>query len=294
MALRLRCASVRIARDGPSEALRAADITTSFDKAGSIPVYCTHLGSIPVSKEAYMNPSLQGRTVFVTGANGGLGAQFVEQALERGATKVYAAARIPMRWADPRVQVVSLDITHSADIARAVSDASDVDLLINNAGIAPAGDSILGPADELRRIFETNFFGTVALANAFAPVLGANGGGTLLNILSAAAWISMPTGYAASKAAMWSATNALRAALKSQRTQVIGLLVGMVDTPMTARWDMPKVSAKRVVEKAYDGVADDSVEILADEATQELKSRLSLKGEDLYPWMDEQLRGFVP
>jgi NAD(P)-dependent dehydrogenase (short-subunit alcohol dehydrogenase family) len=241
-----------------------------------------------------MKQSLDGRTVFVTGANGGLGEQFVEQALERGARKVYAAARNPRQWADAKVQAISLDITKHADIARAVTAAHDVDLLINNAGIAPAGDSITGSADELRRIFETNFFGTLALANAFAPVLATNGGGTLLNILSAAAWFSVPTGYAASKAAMWSATNALRSALKSQRTQVIGLLVGMIDTPMTARWDIPKVSAASVVEKAYDGIADGSIEILADEATQELKARLSAKGEELYPWMDEQLQGFVP
>jgi NAD(P)-dependent dehydrogenase (short-subunit alcohol dehydrogenase family) len=241
-----------------------------------------------------MKQPLEGRTVLVTGANGGLGEHFVEQALERGARKVYAAARRPRQWADAKVQVISLDITNSGDIARAVKSASDVDLLINNAGIAPAGDSITGPADELRRIFETNFFGTLALANAFAPVLATNGGGTILNILSAAAWLSVPTGYAASKAAMWSATNALRAALKSQQTQVIGLLVGMIDTPMAARWDIPKVTAASVVEKAYDGIADGSIEILADEATQELKARLSVKGEELYPWMDEQLQGFVP
>ena len=238
--------------------------------------------------------SLDGRTVFVTGANGGLGEQFVAQALALGAKKVYAAARRPKQWADSRMQAVSLDITNADDIARAVNGAQDVDLLINNAGIAPSGDSIAGPSDELRKIFETNFFGTLALANAFAPVLAANGGGTLLNILSAAAWISVPTGYAASKAAMWSATNSLRVALKPQGTQVIGLLVGMIDTPMTARWDVPKVSAASVVEKAYDGIANGAMEILADDSAKELKTRLSIKGEELYPWMDEQLQGFVP
>ena len=190
-----------------------------------------------------MKPSLEGRTILVTGANGGLGEQFVEQALMRGARKVYAAARSPKDWTDPKVQALSLDITKGDDIAHAANVAADVDLLINNAGIAPASDFITGSPEELRRIFETNFFGTLAMANAFAPVLAGNGGGTLLNILSAAAWISVPTGYAASKAAMWSATNALRAALRVQGTQVIGLLVGMVDTPMTARWDVPKVSA---------------------------------------------------
>ena len=238
--------------------------------------------------------SLHGRTVLVTGANGGLGEQFVQQALTRGATKVYAAARSPKHWADERIQSLVLDVTNPADITRAVAAAPDVDLLINNAGIAPAGDTIAGPDDQLRRIFETNFFGTLAVANAFAPVLAANGGGTLLNILSIAAWISVPTGYAASKAALWSATNALRAALESQHTQVVGLLVGMVDTPMTARWDMPKVSAASVVGQAYDGIAAGLIEILADETAQGIKGQLSTKAEEFYPWVHQQLRGFVP
>ena len=241
-----------------------------------------------------MNQSLDGRTVLVTGANGGLGEQFVVQALERGAARVYAAARTPRIWDDQRVRPLPLDITEPGEVTRAVATAPDVDLLVNNAGIAPGGDSIAGPEDELRRIFETNFFGTLRVANAFAPVLSANGGGTLLNILSSASWISVPTGYAASKAAMWSATNALRVVLQGQGTQVIGLLVGMVDTPMSARWDVPKVSAASVVEQAYDGVADGLIEILADEPTRDLKSRLSTRAEEFYPWLDEQLRSFVP
>lgn len=241
-----------------------------------------------------MKQLLDGRTVLVTGANGGLGEQFVLQALERGASKVYATARTPKRWEDRRVQPLSLDITDSDAVARAVAAAPDVDLLVNNAGIAPSGDSISGPEDELRRIFETNFFGTLRVANAFTPVLAANGGGTLLNILSAASWISVPTGYAASKAAMWSATNALRVELQGHGTRVIGLLVGMIDTPMSARWDVPKVSAASVVAQAYDGVADGSIEVLADEPTRDLKSRLSMKAEEFYPWLDEQLGSFVP
>jgi NAD(P)-dependent dehydrogenase (short-subunit alcohol dehydrogenase family) len=230
----------------------------------------------------------------VTGANGGLGEQFVRRAIERGATKVYAAARTPKRWDDRRIESLVLDITNPGDIARAVHAAPDVDLLINNAGIAPHGDSIAGAVEELRRIFETNFFGTLAVANAFTPILGANGGGTLLNILSSAAWISVPTGYAASKAAMWSATNALRAIMEVQRTQVVGLLVGLIDTPMTAGLDMPKVSAKSVVDKAYDGIAAGLLEVLADDMTQGLKLQLSTKAEEFYPRLHEQLRAFIP
>ncbi|HEY0239811.1 MAG TPA: SDR family oxidoreductase [Friedmanniella sp.] len=233
--------------------------------------------------------SLEGRHVLVTGANGGLGEQFVAQALERGAAKVYAAARSTRDWDDPRVEFLDLDLNDPAAPARAAAVASDVDLLINNAAIAPTGDSISGPEDELRRIFETNFFGTLRVSNAFAPVLAANGGGTLINILSAAAWVSMPTGYAASKAAMWSATNALRIQLRGQGTHVVGLLVGMIDTPMTAGWDVPKVTPESVVAQAYDAVGDGSLEVLADEVTRDLKSRLNTRGEELYPWLDEQI-----
>ena len=240
-----------------------------------------------------MTGSLQGRTVLVTGANGGLGEQFVVQALERGAVKVYAAARTPKQWADERVVSLPLDITDPDAVARGVTAAPDVDLVVNNAAIAPAGDSIAGPEDELRRVFETNFFGNLRVANAFSPVLARNGGGTLLNVLSTAAWISVPTAYAASKAAMWSATNALRLQLGEQGTQVTGLLVGMVDTAMSSRWDVPKVSPHGVVAEAYDGVAAGALEVLADDTTRELKSQLNTPAEQLYPWLHEQLAGFT-
>ncbi|MDV7135910.1 SDR family oxidoreductase [Williamsia muralis] len=241
-----------------------------------------------------MHKSLAERTVLVTGANGGLGEQFVAQALDRGADAVYAAARTPRQWDDPRVRPLTLDITSVEDVSRAAATASDVDLLVNNAGIAPAGDLISGPEEDLRRIFETNFFGTLRVANAFIPVLAANGGGTLLNVLSLSSWINLPTGYSASKAATWSATNALRTVLRGQGTQVIGLQVGMIDTPMTVDLDVPKVSSESVVAQAYDGVVNGSLEVLADDTTRELKSRLSLRAEELYPWLDEQLAGFTP
>jgi NAD(P)-dependent dehydrogenase (short-subunit alcohol dehydrogenase family) len=255
-----------------------------------------------------MTQTLDGRSVLVTGANGGLGEEFVRQALDRGASTVHAAARTPKDWDDDRIVPLALDITDAAAVARAVAAAPDVDLLINNAGIAPQSDSITGPEDELRRIFETNVFGTLRVANAFAPVLAANGGGTLLNVLSTAVWLTIPTGYAASKAAAWSATNALRTALRGQDTQVVGLMVGMVDTAMSAWVDVPvtgaedvgtstlgtsKVSAESVVAQAYDGIADGSIEILADAPTRDLKTRLGTPAEELYPWIDGQTGIFV-
>lgn len=241
-----------------------------------------------------MQSTLTNRTVLVTGANGGLGQEFVRQAVARNAAKVYAAARTPRSWDDEAVRPLPLDITDPDAVRAAALAAADVDLVINNAAIAPAGDYISGSEDALRAIFETNFFGTVRVANTFAPVLGVNGGGTLLNVLSSASWINIPTGYAASKAAMWSATNALRTLLRAQGTQVIGLQVGMIDTPMSTRWDVPKVSPSSVVAQAYEGIAAGALEILADEPTRELKSRLGTPAEELYPWLDEMIATFVP
>lgn len=240
-----------------------------------------------------MSESLAGRTVLVTGANGGLGTEFVTQALACGAAKVYAAARTPRQWDDDRIVPLPLDITDPAAVARAVELAPDVDLVVDNAAIAPEGDSIAGPEDELRRVFETNFFGNLRVANGFSPVLAANGGGTLLNVLSTAAWISVPTAYGASKAALWSATNALRLQLGGQGTHVIGLLVCMIETPMSTRWDVPKVSAGSVVAQAYDGVVSGALEVLADDTTRELKAILNTPGEQLYPALEEQLKMFV-
>ena len=240
-----------------------------------------------------INASLHGRTILVTGANGGLGEQFVLQALVRGASKVYAAARRARDWGDARIQPLSLDITSADGVRAAVLAAPDVDLLINNAAIAPRGDSLLESEEEVRDIFETNFFGTLRVANGFAPVLAANGGGTMLNILSSAVWISIPTAYAASKAAMWSATNGLRFALEAQGTQVVGLHVGMIDTPMVAHFAHPKSSPASVVAQAYDGIAAGDIEVLADDLTRDMKSRLGTKAEEFYPLLHDQLRAFL-
>lgn len=122
-------------------------------------------------------------------------------------------------------------------------------------------------------------------------MLGKNGGGSLLNVLSVASWSNMPTGYAVSKGAMWSATNALRFALGSQNTQVTGLLVGMIDTQMTADIDAPKSSPVTVAALAYDGIAAGQLEILADDFTRAVKAQLSTPGDELYPWMDSLLAG---
>jgi NAD(P)-dependent dehydrogenase (short-subunit alcohol dehydrogenase family) len=222
-------------------------------------------------------------TVLVTGANGGLGTEFVRQALERGATRVYAAARSPRDWGDERIVPLRLDVTDPESIAAAVVAAPDVDLVVNNAGIAPATDaSIAAPSERsLEDVFATNTLGPIRVAAAFAPVLASNGGGAVVNVLSLAAWIPLPTVYAASKAAAWSATNGLRVELAGQGTTVTGVIVGMVDTAMGARFDVPKSDPADVVAQAYDGVAAGAFEVLADEDSRMVKSLLSRPAEEL-------------
>jgi NAD(P)-dependent dehydrogenase (short-subunit alcohol dehydrogenase family) len=230
-----------------------------------------------------MDHDLADRTILVTGANGGLGTEFVRQALTRGARRVYAAARAPKDWSDDRVVPLHLDVTDPDSIAAAAAEAHEVDLLVNNAGIAPASDaSIAAPmADTLETVFATNTFGLVRVSAAFAPVLAANGGGAVLNVLSLAAWTPLPTVYAASKAAAWAATNGLRTELAAQGTRVTGLIVGMVDTAMGARFDVPKSTPVQVVAQAYDGVVAGAFEVLADEDSRTVKQLLARPAEEL-------------
>src|SRR6218665_2640088 len=131
--------------------------------------------------------------VLITGANRGLGLAFAREALARGARKVYAGARDPSTVTLPGVVPIKLDVTSEADVAAAAAQCGDVTLLINNAGIANFGGFMVeGGLESARAHLETNFFGVLRLAQAFAPVLAANGGGAILNVLSIASWINRP------------------------------------------------------------------------------------------------------
>ncbi|WP_248704154.1 SDR family oxidoreductase [Curtobacterium sp. MWU13-2055] len=242
-----------------------------------------------------MSNKLENRTVLVTGANGGLGTEFVRQALDGGARRVYAAARSPRVWEDDRVHPLVLDLTDPSSIVAAAAAAWDVDLLVNNAGIAPATDaSIAAPSDEsLERVFATNTFGTIRMSAAFAPILAANGGGAVLNVLSLAAWTPIPTVYAASKAAAWSATSGLRVELAPQGTTVTGLIVGMVDTAMGARFDVPKSRPEDVVAQAYEGAVAGVFEVLADDDSHFVKGLLSEPAEALAAATEAAMRAVV-
>ena len=225
---------------------------------------------------------LDSSVVLVTGANGGLGREFVEQALARGASKVYATARTPQQWSDPRVVPLALDVTDDASVAAAVAAASDTTVLINNAGLG-GGGPISGDQAAIRHIFDTNFFGALSVAAAFAPVLKANGGGVLLNVHSLLSWLGVAGAYSATKAALWSATNSLRLELAPQGTLVIGLHLGYTDTPMTVGVTAPKNDAADVVRDAYDGLESGEYEILADEGSAFTKANLAKPIAEQYP-----------
>jgi len=222
---------------------------------------------------------LKDSVVFVTGANRGLGLAFAQAALAAGARKVYAAARDPASVTLPGVVPIPLDVGNAAQVAAAVRDCGDVTLLVNNAGIS-MGSSFLASPDAVaaaRAEFEVNFFGPWALASAFAPVLKANGGGAIVNVLSALSWVSFPSvaTYSASKSAAWSLTNGLRNELRAQGTQVVALHVGYMDTDMTRGLDAPKSSPADVARVTLEGVEAGAFEVLADDISRQIKQSLS-------------------
>ncbi|SMH28423.1 Short-chain dehydrogenase [Rathayibacter oskolensis] len=234
--------------------------------------------------------SLNGAVVLVTGANGGLGSEFVTQALARGAAKVYAAARRPKEWGDERIVPLVLDVNDAESVRAAVEAAPDVTVLVNNAGVSAASRSLLElSADELRAVMETNFFAPVLLATAFAPRLVEADGAAIVDVHSALSWFAVAGGYSASKAALWSATNSLRLELAPQGVHVLGLHVGYVDTPMAAGVEGPKSSPVDVVGQTYDGLESGAFEVLADETSRQVKAGLSGPLEAVYPQLGSAL-----
>jgi NAD(P)-dependent dehydrogenase (short-subunit alcohol dehydrogenase family) len=230
-----------------------------------------------------MTTTLHNAVVFVTGANGGLGREFVKQSLERGAAKVYAASRSVRDWNDSRVVPLTLDVTDQASIDAAVAAAPDTTVVINNAGIYNTVDSLTkGDIKDIRAMFETNFFGAVQVTRGFAPILGANGGGALINVHSVLSWLGISGSYSASKAAIWSASNSFRIELAGQGTHVLGLHVGYTDTPMMKDVDGPKNEASAVVAATLDGLEAREYEVLADDLSVNVKAGLAGKIEDLY------------
>ncbi|WIM93515.1 SDR family oxidoreductase [Actinoplanes oblitus] len=220
----------------------------------------------------------------VTGANRGLGRQFARQLLERGARKVYATARTPEKIDIPGVETLRLDITDPASVAAVASAATDVDLLINNAGVSTYTNLVTGDLDRIRLELDTHFYGTLAMIRAFAPLLAANGGGAILNVLSALSWFSYDgaNAYAVAKAAEWSLTNGVRLELAKQRTLVTGVHLGAADTDMMAGYDGPLLDPAQVVRAALDGVEAGRLEVVVDEWSATVKAALSRDPHEFY------------
>jgi len=214
----------------------------------------------------------------VTGANRGIGLAFAKALVARGARKVYAGARDPASVALPGVVPIRLDVTKAEDVAAAVAKCGDVTLVVNNAGVAQPGGFLLADSEEVaRRMLEVNFFGVLRMSKAFAPVLAANGGGALLNVLSVASFFN-PGGlaaYAASKSAAWSLTNSLRFELAAQKTQVLALHMGFVDTDLVKGLDVPKIHPDEIARIALDGLEAGLEEVLADDRTRMVKAGMT-------------------
>lgn len=208
----------------------------------------------------------------VTGANRGIGRELVRALLDAGAKKVYATARDIKSLAatlalDPkRVVALQLDVTNHQRVAALPSEASDANLLINNAGVLDFGGILDVPLDAVKRNVETNFYGKLLMARAFAPVIEHNGGGAIVNMLSLVSLVSAPglSGYNASKAAAWSMTLSLRASLASKNITVHGVFPAGVDTDMLAGVDVPKASPVEVAKEIVSGIAMNREDIFPD------------------------------
>ncbi|HZR42381.1 MAG TPA: SDR family oxidoreductase [Ktedonobacteraceae bacterium] len=216
--------------------------------------------------------------VLVTGGARGLGKSLIQAFLDAGAKKIYVGSRTPIETVDPRLQPIQLDITNAHDIAAAVDQCQDVTILVNNAGVGPVTTFLTAPSlKEARDTMETNYFGTLAMARAFAPILKRNGGGTLVNILSVLSWFAAPHlgPYSASKAAELALTEAIRIELRSQGTQVVAVHIGYMDTDMAASVDDVKVSPRDVAASILDGLQNDQEEVLADQPSHNIKAVLA-------------------
>lgn len=227
---------------------------------------------------------IQDQVALVTGANRGIGRTFVEELLARGARKVYATARRPEAIDIPGAEVLRLDLTDHASVTAAAEVAEDVTLVVNNAGISTGAGLLTGDMTEIRREMDTHYFGTLGVIRAFAPVLAANGGGGIVNILSALSWFAAPGsgGYAAAKAAEWNMTNALRLELAGQGTLVQGVHLGAADTDIMAGYDGPKIDPRDVARAALDGVAAGEIEVLVDDWSRMVKDSLSADPKAFY------------
>ncbi len=230
---------------------------------------------------------IKGAVALVTGANRGLGRAYAAELVSRGAAKVYGAARDPAAVTEPGVTPIALDITDQERVAQVARECADVSLLVNNAGVLKYSTFINAPnLDAARAEMEVNYFGTLSMCRASAPVLAANGGGAIVNMLSVTSFYTNPldASYGASKAAAWSLTNGVRLELHHQGTLVVAVHASFIDTDMAAlATNVAKDSPESVARQACDAVEAGQVEVLADERSRTVKAELSRDHELIYP-----------
>lgn len=206
----------------------------------------------------------------VTGSNRGIGKALVGALIEAGAGKIYATARdtteLNFDGGNTEIIPLQLDISNHNRIQEITSQTNDVTVLFNSAGILDFGAILDVPLDLIKRNFETNFFGTLAVSRSFAPVIEANGGGAIVNTLTLLSLASMPgfAAYNASKAAAWSMTLSLRASLADRNIDVHGVFPGAVDTDMLKGIEIPKTSPEDVSRAIIEGVTEGQEDIFPD------------------------------
>lgn len=218
---------------------------------------------------------INGKTALVTGANRGIGLAIVNALLNSGVKKVYAAARDISKlpdFDDVRVEPLRLDITDAEQIDQAVKSASDVDLLINNAGVAAFTSLLSGPRDALSRDMQTNYFGTLDMIRSFVPILENRKGGAIVNVASIAAFVNFPIlgGYSASKAALFSMSQGIRIELANKGIAVHTVNPGPIDTEMAKEFPADKASPQETAERIIQGIEDDVADIFPDDGGRQM------------------------
>ncbi len=228
---------------------------------------------------------IQDSVVLVTGGSRGIGKALVEALYERGAAKVYATARDIKTVSHPDAVPVPLEVTDLQSVRAAAEAASDTRILINNAGILLGSSFLESPIEDIRREFETNFYGPLNVTREFVPVIESNGGGHILTMHSVLSWFTFAgvEAYSATKAALWSQTNSLRLALHPRGIRVTGLHVAFTDTDMVATVESPKNPPELVARLALDGIEADATEVLVDDLTRQVKAGLAADPTVMYP-----------
>jgi NAD(P)-dependent dehydrogenase (short-subunit alcohol dehydrogenase family) len=242
---------------------------------------------------------IQGSVAFVTGANRGIGKAFIAALVQAGARRIYATARNVetlkdmVALAPDRIVPIALDVTHPEQILAAAQIATDVTLLINNAGVLSAG-GLFAPnsVENAQWEMNTNYFGTLKMVRAFAPILKANGGGAIVNVLSIASVVNVPvfSSYSASKAALHSLTQGIRAELAQQGTQVIGVFPGPVDTDMSEGVPMDKVAPSEIANASLQAVEQRIEDVYPDPVAQNVFAALNTPLKAL----EQQFAGMLP